>query len=211
MLRRVFSTATAATGALLALAACRGPQASAPLAPGPDQRMTAHQQGGTTMVTVPFRGIWDNTESPPAAEPPQGCLAYITTSQTGHATHIGTFHGNGATCVTNVHSEDEPAPFWDHDPAPPYFIADFSNEMTWVAANGDELWLRPNGGLFVQSLSNGAASVRGHLNIAGGTGRFVGASGQLVVTGGRGPGEPGDHLEYQGEITMSAGAAAGSD
>lgn len=209
-MRRVFCTATVAAGACMALFACRHPAAEAPFARAPDLRMTIHQQEGV-MVTVPIRGTWDNTESPPATAPPEGCLLYITTSQTGEATHIGTFHGNGATCATNVHPEDEPAPFWDHDPAPPYLIADFTNEMTWVAANGDELWLRPNGGVFVQSLSNGAASLRGHLNIAGGTGRFAGASGSLSVTGGREPGEPGDHLEYEGEITMNAGAARGLD
>lgn len=206
MFMRVSCRAPAAVGALILLAAC-GPDASVPLASDPARRATANRGGGMVMVTVPIHGTWDNAESPPAAEPPEGCLAYIATSQVGQAAHIGSFQGTGATCVTRVHPEGEPAPFWDHDPAPPYMIADFTNQMTWVAADGDELWLRPNGGVFVQSLSNGATAVRGRLTIAGGTGRFAGASGWMDVTGGRGPGEPGDHLEYRGAITMGTGSA----
>lgn len=210
MFVRECCTLPAVAGALILLAAC-GPEASAPLASSRARRMTANDEGGTVMVTVPIHGTWDNTESPPAAEPPEGCLVYVATSQVGQAAHMGSFQGTGGTCVTRVHPEGEPVPFWDHDPAPPYMIADFTNQMTWVAADGDELWLRPNTGLFVQSLSNGAAAVRGRLTIAGGTGRFAEASGWMDVTGGRGPGEPGDHLEYEGEITMRAGAASESE
>lgn len=164
-------------------------------------------RGREEMVTVPIRGVWANTESPPSANPPAGCLIHIETRQTGHATHLGRFDGVGRTCVTSQVQADSP-PFWDHDPAPPYGVMDFANEMVWTAANGDELWLRPNGGVFVLSFANGAASVRGHLTIAGGTGRFEGATGRLEVTGGREAGEPGDRLEYEGDITMRPGAAS---
>lgn len=173
------------------------------------ERTTANQLGsnGMKMVTVPIRGVWDNTESAPSANPPAGCLVHIETTQTGHASHVGRFTGTGETCVTSQTPTDSP-PFWDHEPAPPYGVMDFTNAMVWRAADGDELWLRPNGGVFVLSLATGAASVRGQLTIAGGTGRFEGATGRMDVTGGREAGEPGDHLEYEGEITMRPGSAA---
>jgi hypothetical protein len=154
------------------------------------------------MVTVPIRGTWDNTESAPSATPPEGCVVYIETSQTGNATHMGRFTGRGATCAKPRGEPVETPPFWEGEPAPPYVVMDFTNEMVWTAANGDELWLRPNGGVFVMSGSNGAASVQARITIAGGTGRFEGATGTMIVSGGRGPGEPGDHLEYEGEIAM---------
>jgi len=202
----------AATALLVVLAACTVRPGDEPLGPGATGEIveSISARGARAMVTVPIRGIWDNTESPPAANPPAGCLIHIETSQTGHASHVGRFSGTGATCVTSQTQTDGP-PFWDRDPAPPYAVMEFTNEMVWTAANGDELWLRPNGGLFVFSLSNGAASVRGRLTVAGGMGRFEGASGWMDVRGGRSPGEPADHLEYEGEITLKAGPAAGSD
>lgn len=188
------------TATLVLLAGCDG---EAPTGPVHDTVITTGAM--SPMVTKPIKGTWDNTESPPTADPPDGCIVHIETSQAGNATHLGRFEGTGATCATSAEVTESP-PFWDHKPAPPYFVADFTNEMVWVAANGDELWLRPNGGVFVQSLANGAASVRAQITIAGGTGRFVDASGWMSVTGGREPGEPGDHLLYEGEITLKSGA-----
>lgn len=194
--------------AIIAAAGCGSP------ATGPfDGADRAHAgpaaalQGATPMVTLPIRGTWDNEELGLSSSPPAGCVLFLETAQTGQASHIGRFSGRGGTCVTTQQQTDSP-PFWDHDPAPPYALMDFTNEMVWTAANGNELWLRPNGGVFVMSLANGAASVRGHLAIAGGTGRFEGATGRLVATGGRGPGEPGDHLTYDGEISLRPGPAA---
>ena len=150
-------------------------------------------------TTVPLRGWWSNTESPPVAT--ADCVVRITTQQAGRATHLGRFTGEGATCANPTGEVEEP-PFWDHDPAPPYVIMDFTNEMTWRAANGDRLHLSPNSGVFVMSLTNGAASVRGSLTVSGGTGRFAGARGTVEVTGGREPGAPGDKLQFDGEITL---------
>jgi len=181
----------------------RGPDAAGvtgPVAHVAGPASSVHGEGA--MVTVPIKGTWDNAESPPVANPPAGCLLAIETTQTGNATHLGQFTGAGGTCVTGQDGPLQTPPFWDHAAAPPYLVMDFTNEMVWTAANGDQLWLRPNGGVFVMSGSNGATSVRGHLTIAGGTGRFEGASGEMSVTGGREAGEPGDHLEYEGEITL---------
>ncbi len=156
-------------------------------------------------VVKKIKGTWDNTESPPSPSPPAGCAVHITTSQVGRATQIGPFTGTGSTCGNPLGPPTDSPPFWTHDPAPPYFVADFTNQMVWTAANGDELWLRPNHGVFVQSLSNGAVSVQGRLTIAGGTGRFEGGTGWMDVTGGRASGEPGDHLQYEGELQLPTG------
>lgn len=156
-------------------------------------------------VTKPMKGEWANTESPPSGEVPDGCVGFIETTQEGRGTHIGRFTGTGSTCVRQADQRDDP-PIWDHEPAPPYLVAvDFVAENVWVASNGDELWVRSGASLFVQSLKTGAATVRADLEILGGTGRFAGASGVLVVTGGREAGEPGDHLRFDGEITLQAG------
>jgi hypothetical protein len=193
---------------ILVVAGC-GASADGPVL-GPelgDDGAAAARRGGKSMVTVPIRGTWDNEELGLSATPPAGCMVFLETAQTGNASHLGRFSGRGGTCVTTQQQTDSP-PFWDHEPAPPYALMDFTNEMAWTAANGDELWLRPNGGVFVMSLANGAASVRGQLTIAGGTGRFEGATGTLAVSGGRQAGEPGDHLSYEGEISLRPGAAA---
>ena len=199
---------TLPVGVVALLASCGGNTAQLPTEPAlsMDRSLTERQER-RTMVTLPMRGTWDNSESPPVANPPAGCLVKIETAQTGNATHLGRFTGEGSTCVTTQTPSESP-PFWDHDPAPPYGVMDFENEMKWTAANGDELWLKPNSGVFVLSMASGAASVRGWLTIAGGTGRFTGATGRLEVTGGRSAGEPADHLEYDGEITMRPGAGA---
>ncbi|MGE0554625.1 MAG: hypothetical protein AB7R55_14450 [Gemmatimonadales bacterium] len=170
-----------------------------------DLTLDAHRRRISRMVTVPIRGSWDNTESPPVAEPPAGCTVYFETSQVGRATQLGEFTGTGHTCANLAGPPVPEPPFWDHDPAPPYLVMTFTNEMVWVAANGDELWLRPNGGDFVMSGSNGAASIRASLTVAGGTGRFEGATGSMTVRGGRGPGAPGDRLQFEGSITLKRG------
>lgn len=199
---------TVSSSAILALAGCGGSMGQQPTAPplkgDAVEDVMANRREGAALVTIPIRGTWSNTESPPSVDPPPGCLVHIHTTQTGNATHLGRFTGNGETCVTSQTPSEDP-PFWNHDPAPPYGIMEFENEMVWTAADGDELWLRPNGGVFVMSLSNGAASVEGWLTVAGGNGRFEGATGRLEVTGGRGAGEPGDRLSYEGEITVRRG------
>ena len=137
---------TLPVGVVALLASCGGNTAQLPTEPAlsMDRPLTERQER-RTMVTLPMRGTWDNSESPPVANPPAGCLVKIETAQTGTATHLGHFTGEGSTCVTTQTPSESP-PFWDHDPAPPYGVMDFENEMKWTAANGDELWLKPNGG-----------------------------------------------------------------
>lgn len=151
---------------------------------------------------VPFRGMWVNMSSapvPPEATP-EGCAAYFTTAQTGRAAHMGHITGTGATCASNIRFLETP-PFNDTGGGPPYFVADFSNEMTWTAPNGDQLYLRPNGGTFVQSMADMSSSIRGSLTIDGGTGRFAGASGHADVIGaGR---DNVDRLRFDGWIRFA--------
>jgi hypothetical protein len=206
--RNLFRIVT--SSAMLGIVGCGASGGEVPTAPAlhgdAPEEIVADRGGETTVVTVPIRGSWENTESPPSASPPAGCQVHIETTQVGQATHLGRFTGRGQTCVTSQVLSDDP-PFWTHDPAPPYGVMGFENEMVWMAANGDELWLRPNGGVFVLSMSTFAASVEGWLTVAGGTGRFEGATGRLEVRGGREAGEDGDRLSYEGEITLRRGTA----
>ena len=165
-------------------------------------RFPFHPHDG--MVTLPIRGSWVGSESPPAATPPAGCLIHIETAQEGDATVLGPFTGTGETCVVDAQPSPD-APIWDHEPAPPYLVAKFDSRMTWVTAGGDELYVTASRADFIQSQANGATTVRGILAIEGGTGRFEGASGEMSVSGGRGPGEPGAVLAFEGDITLQRG------
>lgn len=148
---------------------------------------------------VPFTGQWINTENPPVPpeENPAGCALYITTSQVGRASHLGELTGAGTTCGYNPRIVDTP-PFNLSGGAPPFFVADFTNEMTWTAANGDRLILSPNEGIFVQSLTDGTSSTQGALTVSGGTGRFSGATGAVDVRG------IGSRIQFDGWISYEA-------
>jgi hypothetical protein len=152
--------------------------------------------------SVPFKGEWTNTETPPSPpeETPDGCAAYFNTSQVGQATHLGRFTGTGATCAFNLRMTDDP-PFNRSGGPPPFFVADFTNEMTWTAANGDQLFLSPNEGVFVQSLTDGTSSSQGFLTISGGTGRFEGATGSVDVLA------LGVSVRFDGWITYDASSS----
>lgn len=155
-------------------------------------------------LTLPMSGSWESSESPPSATPPAGCLLHVETTQSGGASVIGDFTGTGETCVTAAQPSDTP-PLWDHAPAPPYLVAKFDSRMTWVTNTGDEVWVTATAADFVQSQANGATTVSGVLTIGGGTGRYEGASGEMAVSGGRDPGEPGDVLSFDGEIRLLIG------
>ena len=154
------------------------------------------------MVTLPIHGSWVSSESPPSATPPAGCILHIQTAQDGRATVLGPFTGTGETCVTDAHPSMDAPDIWHQAPAPPYLVAKFDSRMTWVTKSGDELHVAASGADFIQSQSNGATTVRGVLTIEGGTGRFEDASGELSVSGGRGPGDPGDEISFEGDITL---------
>lgn len=152
---------------------------------------------------VPFKGTWINTSAPPAPpeETPADCEIYITTSQVGRATHLGDLTGSGITCGFNVRIVNDP-PLNLTGGDPPFLVADFTNEMTWMAANGDQLFLSPNGGVFVQSLTDGTTSIEGFLNFNGGTGRFARATGHADVLG---TGDANvDRLQFNGLIEYDA-------
>ncbi|MGD8873485.1 MAG: hypothetical protein PVJ80_18065 [Gemmatimonadota bacterium] len=166
-------------------------------------RFPFHPRDG--MVTLPTRGSWVSSESPPSAPPPAGCVLHIETAQDGEATVLGPFTGTGETCVTDAQPSMDTPDIWDQAPAPPYLVAKFDSHMTWVTASGDELHVAASGADFVQSQANGATAVSGVLSIEGGTGRFEGASGELSVSGGRGPGEPGDEISFEGDVTVERG------
>ncbi len=142
-------------------------------------------------------GHWINAEDPPT--PLDGCVLHFTTSQTGESTHLGAFTGTGATCIPAPPQQLDDPPHFFYDPAPPYFVAAFENEMVWTVASGDELWLSPNAGVFVQSLATGQVSVLGTLQVSGGTGRFDGASGELDV---RSASEDGLRLDFDGVVRL---------
>jgi hypothetical protein len=73
--------------------------------------------------------------------------------------------------------------------------------MTWTAANGDQLFLSPNEGVFVQSLTDGTSSSQGFLTISGGTGRFEGATGSVDVLA------LGVSVRFDGWITYDASSS----
>lgn len=153
-------------------------------------------------VTKPWKGRFGGTESPPSSPTPAGCLRYFDTTQNGTASHLGAFHGTGSTCATAANAPVDTPPFWDHEPAPPYFVAEFTADNVWTGADASQLWIHAIDGVFVQSQTTGATSVRGTLTIVGGTGRFEGASGSAAAAGGRNPGEAGDQVEFDGHITV---------
>jgi hypothetical protein len=146
---------------------------------------------------VSIRGYWINAEDPPS--PREGCVLHFTTSQRGEASHFGAFTGTGATCIASPPGETDEPPHFFYDDAPPYFVAAFTNEMVWTNEQGHALRLEPNEGVFVQSLSTQQVSVLGTLRVAGGTGRWRGASGELTV---RSATEDGLRLEIEGRIRL---------
>lgn len=139
-------------------------------------------------------GEWTNVEHPPT--PHAGCAVHFATSQTGQVRGLGVFSGTGATCLPAPPQQTQDPPHFFYDPAPPYFVAAFENEMVWTFAAGD-LHLSPNEGVFVRSAATGQASVLGVLRVNGGTGKFEGASGELEV---RSASEDGLELDFEGTI-----------
>lgn len=132
-----------------------------------------------TSAERPLIGSFATVTSVPG-QGPADCLVHLETAQQGQATHVGLFTGTGRTCGFNAAVTENP-PFNLAGGAPPFFVADFTVEQTWIAPNGDTLtWESPDG-VFVQSLTDGTSSAMGSMVITGGTGRFAGASGQGQV------------------------------
>lgn len=138
---------------------------------------------GTTTAAVarqskPFKATIDAVTTPLA--PTADCPIFLQSDQSGVATHVGEWSGTGTTCGFNLRIVDDP-PF-DPGGGPPYFVADFINDVTWTAPNGDQLFVVTNG-VRVESIPDGASGNRGTTTINGGTGRFLGATGEAL--GGR--------------------------
>lgn len=126
----------------------------------------------------PFRATIDAVTTPLA--PTADCPIFLQSDQSGLATHVGEFTATGTTCGFNFRVVEEP-PF-NPGGGPPYFVADFINDVTWTAANGDQLFVLVDG-VRVESIPDGTSGNRGVVTINGGTGRFLGATGEAV--GGR--------------------------
>lgn len=131
---------------------------------------------GTALADTPpkpFEGAFTAADSP--LPPTADCPVLVGGSQSGRATHLGAFSGPTTTCGFDLQVMVSP-PFVPGG-RPPYLVAQFTNEATWTAANGDRLEVE-SAGVFVQSLPDGISGVRGTITVVGGTGRFAGATGE---------------------------------
>jgi len=145
---------------------------------------------------VPFHVRLTVTPDPPMPPFPAGCELFFTTSVAGNATHLGRITGTGATCAFNSRVVGDP-PFIPDGSAPPFFVAEFTNEMAWTAANGDVLHFTATA-TFVQSLTDGTDRAEGVGELTGGTGRFQGATGELQAVA------VGDQFSAEGWIQYDA-------
>lgn len=158
--------------------------------------LTGSGVAGAAAPTRPFKGTWLSSEAV-EDHAPAGCEVFLTTSQVGNATHLGRFTGVGETCGFNLRVVESP-PFNLSGGEPPFFVADFTARQTWTAADGDTLsWSTPDG-VFVQSLTDGTSSSVGSMDVAGGTGRFDGASGHAEITA------VNQDVTFEGSITFDA-------
>jgi hypothetical protein len=157
---------------------------------------------GTAMAdkpAKPFEGSFTALDSP--AAPTSDCPVHVAGAVEGRASHLGVFSGPTTTCGFNLRVVVSPPFVPGGDP--PYLLAEFTNEATWIAANGDELQVEA-AGVFVQSLPDGIDGVRGTITAVGGTGRFAGATGEAH---GRRDGD--NPVTFEGWIDYDASNAFG--
>lgn len=143
---------------------------------------------------VPFKGTVESTD----AAPPAGvtCPTPILNgfADTGHATHLGKFTGSHWVC------SGFPVP----GPGGTFTFAMLSSEAVWVAANGDELWMRLNstlGGRTVYTFPAGTFVGTVANDIIGGTGRFAGATGVVNISVAGTLGDPSFTADIDGTIS----------
>jgi hypothetical protein len=151
-------------------------------------------------AAVPFRGVVRATEQIPDPSPPAGCVQLQHVTHVGKLTHLGQFRGMGTTCLLSAQPGVTDPPFLPSGP-PPYFVADFTVDQAYTAANGDVL-LVSGEGVLVQSMADGSGALRGHGQVDGGTGRFDGATGDFDVGGADGV------VRYDGWIAYDASSRA---
>jgi hypothetical protein len=149
-------------------ASCAGGAPGSPTAPSsgalsslaaPQSSPATRQAPAQARTELPFHGSLEATEED-VFQPPNTLLVHITA--TGTATHLGqyTLRMNGVVNTVTMMSG----------------VGDF----TFVAANGDTI-VGTSIGQARPGPTPGTLSITEHLSITGGTGRFVAASGSLVV------------------------------
>jgi hypothetical protein len=149
----------AVVGFCVVTAACAGTSPSAPTAPSSTILGAAvmEARGGSEL---PFRGTLQAKEK---VAPDGHCLTPVglhCLNGAGEATHLGRFTLTSEFTVT----------------PPPASTA--SGTATWTAANGDEIFTSTAGQAVI---TFPVAAIAETHTIIGGTGRFVDASGSLVV------------------------------
>lgn len=147
----------------------------------------------------PFEGQFSAEDVP--LSPTPDCPVFVGGTQHGWASHLGVFSGASITCGFNLRVLFNP-PF-NPGGDPPYLMADFTNDVTWIATNGDELVV-DTVGIFVQSLADGISGVRGTMTVVGGIGRFKGATGEA-----QGRRDAANPVTFEGWIHYDASDASG--
>lgn len=120
----------------------------------------------------PFRGSC-GTVITPQPDVPAGALAVLKVDVVCRLSHLG----------LTVGGTDREVVYPDGEPTGGILPIKISIEhITYIAANGDELWttFAGSGGL---DLNAGKATFQGIETFVGGTGRFAGASGQAHTSG----------------------------
>jgi len=169
--------------ALLAASGCQddgalGPHSTSSVLPAGSARVVA---AGLEM-RLAFKGRVMSTQLSTDPNPPPGCQLFQHTILEGELTHLGRFSGTGTVCAFNVRAGVIDPPINPAGGPPPYLVADFVVDHTYTSASGEALHITGTG-VRVQSLSDGSSGLMGVGTVAGGTGRFEGASGEFDVLG----------------------------
>ena len=150
-------------------ASCAGGAPGSPTSPSssaaldslasPQSSLAASQTPSQVPTELPFHGSLEATEED-VFQPPSTLVVHLTAI--GTATHLGkyTLRENGVVDTITMISG----------------VGDF----TFVAANGDTI-IGTSIGQARPGPTPGTLSITEHLDITGGTGRFVGASGSVVL------------------------------
>ena len=143
---------------------------------------------------VPLKGGFDGSTVP------SGSPAVERFEVSGKATHLGKFTAVAEADLTGIHFTG------DYDPDSGLPIAELPATVTFVAANGDELYADMDlvGGF--HPTAQNFPSFTFTCEITGGTGRFDGATGSFSGAGGQTsvPGEDNDLIGGTFEGTISS-------
>jgi len=167
--------AVAALGVLL----CAGcSQTGSPTAPSSARQLDSPGLGARSQGSqqVPFKGGFEGTQTLTPLQPPFG---FVNGSATGNATHLGRF------TVVFPHTVN-------------FATRTGVGTFTFEAANGDSLTADFTG----QAQQGPITSIVEHAVIAGGTGRFAGATGSFVVQRTVDPATGATEGSFDGTISM---------